>query len=169
MLETQEDLDWLQSLLDRSHARSGEHLRSIITEGDRTPSAAQVAKYLEGMKVLVVTTVSASGRPRSSAVDGHLLRGKFVFTTSGDAVKARDIESRPSVSAAHVDGERFALFVHGDAEVIGPDHEDRAWIDEHLTSHYGSSPTTWGPSIVFARIKPSFAIAYAPDARELPG
>jgi len=112
--------------------------------------------------------VSAMGRPRSSAVDGHFLHGRWVFTTSGDAVKARDLRSRPWVSAVHVDGERFAVFTHGSAEILGVDHPDRDAIDRHLTSHYGSSPTSWAPEIVFARIEPSWMVAYAPDASVLP-
>lgn len=168
MLETQQDIDWMTDLLDRSHARSGPHLRSIILAGERTPTARQVAVALSGMRVLVLTTVSAAGRPRSSAVDGHLLHGRWVFTTSGDAVKARDVRLRPWVSAAYVDEERFALFTHGRAEILGVDHPDRDAIDRHLTAHYGASPTSWGPEIVFARIEPYWMVAFAHDASALP-
>ncbi len=168
MLESQAEIDWMTELLDRSQARSGQHLRSIIVAGERTPTARQVTAALAGMRVLVLTTVSAAGRPRSSAVDGHFWHGRWVFTTSGDALKARDMRSRPFVSAAYVDSERFALFTHGRAEIIGVEHADREAIDAHLTGHYGTSPTSWGPEIVFARVEPYWMVAYAPDATMLP-
>ena len=168
MGESAAELEQLQKLLDTSHNRSGPHLQSIIVAGSRTPTARQIVAELTGMKVLVLTTVSRAGRPRSSAVDGHFLGGRWVFTTSGDAVKARDIRQRPAVSAVYVDGERFAVFVHGDAEIIDSEHPARAAIEAHLTEHYGVSPSTWGPSIVYGRIVPRFMIAYAPEAQSLP-
>jgi hypothetical protein len=168
MRETPEELTELQQLLDSSHARSGPHLQSIIEAGRRTPSARQVVAELTGMKVLVVTTVSPFGRPRSSAVDGHFLHGHWTFSTSGDAVKAVDIAPRPAVSTAYVDGERFALFAHGDADLIAEGHPEFAELEAHLTEHYGASPTTWGPSIVYFAIRPRYMVAYAPDVAALP-
>ncbi|MGA2528932.1 MAG: pyridoxamine 5'-phosphate oxidase family protein [Acidimicrobiales bacterium] len=167
MLETKDDIEWLSDLLERSHRRSGPHLRSIILEGERTPTAGQVVKALCGMRVLVITTLSPGHRPRSSAVDGHFVQGRWVFTTSADAVKARDIALWPWVSAAYVDGERFAVFVHGKAETVGVSHPDRDVIEAHLTAHYGTSPTTWGPEIIFVKLEPSWMVAYAPDAAAL--
>jgi general stress protein 26 len=165
--ETDTDVIELQALLDRSHERSGAHLRSIITSGERTPSALQVVNELNGMHTIVVTTVSARGRPRTSAVDGHFLRGRLVFTTSGDSVKARDMVDRPAISAALVDGERFAIFVHGDAELLDEQHSDRAFIESHLTEHYGASPSTWGPEIIYVRVVPRYMIAYASNPATL--
>ena len=63
MLETNDDLSRLQALLDASHARSTEHLRSIIHD-DRVLSAAHVAALLTGMKVVSVATVTASSARR---------------------------------------------------------------------------------------------------------
>jgi hypothetical protein len=61
------------------------------------------------------------------------------------------------------------VFAHGRAEVIGSEHPDREWIERHLTDHYGASPATWGPAIVFARVQPDWMVAYAPDPSALPG
>lgn len=167
MRETDTDILDLQELLDASLARSGPHLRSIIREGERTPTARQVVSELSGMRTIVVTTVSDSSRPRTSAVDGHFLRGRFVFTTSGDSFKARDIAVRPAVSAAFVDGERFAVFVHGDAEILADTHPSRREVEAHLTAHYGASPSTWGPEIMYYRVVPYFMVAYGSDPSAL--
>jgi general stress protein 26 len=167
VLETPADLDAVQQLLDASLQRSGPHLRSIIDPGRRTPTAQQVVDQLTGMKVLVVATVDAHGRPRTSCVDGHFLRGHWIFTTSADALKARDLAARPAVSATYVDGERFALFTHGDAEFLDPTSEADGWVEAHLLAHYGESPTAWGPSISYVRIRPRWMVAYAFDATAL--
>ena len=58
MLETPEEIDRLQQLLDRSAAGAGPHLRSIITDSHRL-SAIEVCERLQGMRVLVVATVTA--------------------------------------------------------------------------------------------------------------
>lgn len=167
MHETAEELQELQSLFDRSLRRSGEHLRSIIEAGSRTPAADVVCRQLEGMKVLVVATVGADGRPRTSAVDGHFLHGHWVFSTSGDALKCRDLRFNPAVSTSYVVGERFALFTHGDAEFLERGQPEFDAVDEHLTRHYGSSPLSWGPSIAYIRIVPRWSVAYAFDLSAL--
>jgi hypothetical protein len=167
--ETAAELAALQALFDASLRRSGEHLRSIIHEGSRTPSAETVSRLLAGMKVLVIATVGADGRPRTSAVDGHFLHGRWTFTTSGDAVKCRDLRNTPAISASYVDEERFALFTHGEAEFLEPGHPDFDAVEAHLVAHYRASPSTWGPSIAYLRIMPRWSVAYAFDVAALDG
>ena len=74
MLETPEEIDRLQQLLDRSAAGAGPHLRGIITD-ERRLSAAQVIERLPGMRLLAVATVTADGRPLAGPVDGYFLHG----------------------------------------------------------------------------------------------
>ena len=167
MLETDEDLREMRELIAASMQRSGPHLTSIINPDRRCPTVQQVVDQLTGMKVLVVATVGADGRPRTSCVDGHFLRGRWVFTTSADSVKSRDLAARPAVSATYVDGEKFALFVHGDAEFLDVSQPEHAWIEEHLVGHYGASPSTWGPAISYLRINPRWMVAYAFDPAAL--
>src|SRR3954468_4549237 len=112
MLETPDDLAALQALLDASHARSTEHLRSIIND-NRTLTAPEIAGLLTGMKVISVATVTARGEPRISAMDGHFLNGTWTFSTNRTSAKARHLARRPAVSVAHVDGEALAVFSHG--------------------------------------------------------
>src|SRR6478735_9477380 len=119
MLETESEVAALQELLDRSHAGATDHLQAIIGD-DRRLSATDLVALLTGMKVLSVATVTARGEPRISALDGHFLHGTWTFGTSGTSAKARHLERRPQVSVAHVDGERMALFAHGDAERVRP-------------------------------------------------
>lgn len=167
MHETPADLLDLQGLLDRSIAASGDHLRSIVEPGRRTLTAAQLVEVLTGMTTLALATVTAGGEPRVSGVDGHLLRGRFVWTTSGSAVKARHLRRRPAVSAAHLVGDDLGVFVHGHARFLDVETPAEAWVEDHLVAHYGSSPRTWGPDIVYLRIEPTWMVAYAPDPEAL--
>lgn len=167
MRETPAELAAMQELLDRSVAGSSPHLRNIITDPHRL-TAGQIAAALDGMKVLVLATTTAAGEPRTSCVDGHFLNGRWLFSTSEVAAKARHMKARPAVSATHVDGERLAVFTHGTVDYVTGAHPDFAGYDAHFTDFYGSSPTTWGPDIVFLRLNPTWMTGYAMDAASFP-
>jgi hypothetical protein len=166
MYETAAELAALQELMDASLGRSGDHLRSIVTPGERTLTAAQLVRVLTGMCTLSAATVTARNQPRISGVDGHFLHARWVFTTSGTAVKARHLRARPAISVAHIRGDDLGVFVHGEAEFLTPANADFDAIEQHLVGHYGSSPSSWGDEIVYIRVRPSWMIGYAfePDA-----
>ena len=146
------------------------HLRSIIRPGERTLTARQLADVLSGMCVLAVSTVTAAGEPRISAVDGHFLHGCWVFGTDRSAAKARHLQARPAVSAAYLRGETLGVFTHGSAEVLNPaaGPADPHWdsIHDYLTNHYGESPLSWG-DVVMYRLRPQWMAVYAPRPGEL--
>ena len=62
MLETPEEMENLQALLDGSMASAGPHLRDVITD-ERRLTAEQLTQRLQGMRLLVLATVTADGRP----------------------------------------------------------------------------------------------------------
>ncbi len=159
MRETAAEVTELQALLDAAYQRSTEHLRSIITGPGRRDADALV-RVLTGMCTLNVATVTARGEPRISAVDGHFLHARWVFSTSGSAAKARHLKARPATSISYVDGERIGVFSHGDVEFLTPEHPDFEEIEAHLTKFYGSSPSSWGPDIVYCRQQPSWMVGY---------
>jgi len=117
MLETPEEIDRLQQLLDRSAAGAGPHLAGIIT-GERRLPAAQLTGRLQGMRLLVVATVTADGRPLAGPVDGYFLHGSFWFSSGRNSVRMRHLAARPAVSATHLPGEELAVTVHGRAELF---------------------------------------------------
>jgi hypothetical protein len=112
--ETPEELQRLQALLDESYARAGRHLRAIHTGAARL-TATEVVARLDGMRVAVLATVSADGRPLTGPVDTYLVGGRVHFGTSPEAVRARHLASRPAVSATYVEGEDLVVSVHGRA------------------------------------------------------
>ena len=166
MLETAEEIAGLQTLLDASYGSSTDHLRSIV-EGDRVLSATDLVALLTGMKVLSVATVTASGEPRISAMDGHFLHASWTFSTSGTAAKARHMAVRPSVSVAHIDNEEMAVFSHGLVERIREGDDDWDETIGHWTAHYGSSPLSWGEDIHMFRYRPHWMVGYAWKRAEL--
>jgi hypothetical protein len=117
MLETPDEMNRLQQLLDESARGAGPHLRSIITD-ERRLSAPQVCRRLTGMCLLSLATVTADGRPLVGPVDGYLLHGAFHFSSGRDSVRLRHLAVRPAVSATHLPGDELAVTVHGRAELF---------------------------------------------------
>ncbi|MGH8967182.1 MAG: pyridoxamine 5'-phosphate oxidase family protein, partial [Actinomycetes bacterium] len=61
----------------------------------------------------------------------------------------------------YIDAEDVAIYCHGRVEFLTADHPDFAAVEEHLVGHYGSSPSSWGPSIVYCRVRPTWMVGYA--------
>jgi Pyridoxamine 5'-phosphate oxidase len=146
MLETPEELDRLQALLDASMAAAGPHLRDIIT-AERRLGAAELTERLNGMRLLVLATVTADGRPLTGPVDGYFLHGTFWFSSGRDAVRMRHLAARPACSATHLPGEDLAVTVHGRAEFFALDEPAagelrQAMLDEYLPKQ-GRSFEEW--------------------------
>jgi hypothetical protein len=167
MHETADEIEALQDLLDRSYARSGGHLQSIVT-GDKRLNARQVVRYLEGVKHIAVATVSSKGEPRVSPVDGHFLHGHFYFGTEGSSLRIRHLRRNPAVSATHVVGDDVGITVHGRAVLLSKGEPEADTLADLYTRIYGSNPYEWGNDIVFARIDADSMITYAPHPEKYP-
>jgi uncharacterized pyridoxamine 5'-phosphate oxidase family protein len=135
MFETNEDLQALQALLDRSYDHAGPHLLRIHDPKRRVP-AEELAERLTGMRLLVLATVTADGRPITGPVDGIFHRGAFHFGTAPDAVRFRHIRRRPQVSATHLPGEEFAVTVPGRAVPVDVRAPEGAELRETITQVY---------------------------------
>ena len=157
MLETPDEIDRLQELLNRSAAGAGPHLRGIIT-GERRLSAVRLCQMLPGLRLLVVATVTADGRPLAGPVDGYFLHGSFYFSSGRDSVRVRHLAVRPAVSATHIPGEELAVTVHGRAELFDLRDPDRGELRQAMLDHYlprqGPEFETWldGADAIGARI-----------------
>ena len=146
VLETPQEVDRLQGLLDRSAAAAGAHLRGIITD-DRRLSAAQVCERLQGMRLLVVATVTSDGRPLTGPVDGYLLHGSFYFSSGRNSVRMRHLAARPAVSATHLPGEDLAVTMHGRAQLSELSDAAHGELRQAMLDHYlplqGPAFQTW--------------------------
>ena len=135
MHETPADLAALQSLLDRSAASAGAHLRRIITP-ERRLAAEEVCARLTGMCLLALATVTADGRPLVGPVDGIFYRGAFHFGSAPDSVRFRHLRRRPQVSATHLPGEELAVTVHGRARLLDLGSPEHAGFRQTLLDIY---------------------------------
>lgn len=166
MKETEAELDELQVLLDASLSRSTKHLRGIVTPGERTLDARQMATVLTAMCTLAIATVTSRGEPRISGIDGFFWHGKWVFGTARGAAKARQLAKNPAVSVAHLRGEELGVFTHGHVRVLNPAQgeggPDPHWPEIHayLREHYESDPLEWG-DVIYYRLEPTWMVCYA--------
>jgi pyridoxine/pyridoxamine 5'-phosphate oxidase len=158
--------DELQRLLDTSFEHASEHLQSIMTPPRRL-SAERLLAELPCPAVLNIATVTASGEPRISAVDGHFLRGHWYFTTAADSPKARQLQARPAISSSYTPRDGFGVFCHGRVRVLVSGDAERQMVAEHFREVYGQSPEDWGSDIFYARIDPRWMVAFAMTADEL--
>ena len=156
MHETAEDLAELQQLLDRSYEQAGTHLLRIISP-ERRMTAEQVAERLTGMVLLALATATADGRPIVGPVDGVFYRGAFHFGSAPDSVRFRHIRARPDVSATHMEGEPFAVTVHGRAHIHDLRDPAAAGFREALAEvyapRYGDEWIGWAEQHPYARIE----------------
>jgi len=162
--ETPAELAALQSLLDRSFTRSSAHLRSIMAP-ERRLTAEQIVADVPSPAVLNLATVTRRGEPRLSAVDGHLLHGRWYFTTAGDSPKAVQIAARPAVSASYTPRDGYGIFCHGAAALI--DGDERQQLIDHCTTVYGRSPETFGEGVVYVRIDATWLVGFAFSEQEM--
>ena len=181
MLETEEQIAELQAILDRSFERAGVHTLSIIRP-ERRLNARQLVKYLEGMKHIVVGTVTSKGEPRVAPVDGHFLRGRFYFGTDGRAFRIRHLRRNPAISACHMvaaprgagqevvaGAEELGIVVHGRAVLFGRADAEGEELRAHYTRYYGSDPYSWGAAaIAWVRIDPEIMTTFAQDPSKYP-
>ena len=163
MNETAEELADLQYLLERSAGDRARHLTDIVGP-DRRLTAAQLSADLQGVLVLNVATVTRSGEPRLSAVDGHFLHGRWYFSTATAAVKARHLAVRPGVSVAYTPRDGYGVWTHGKATALSGDEHDR--MDRYLSALYGMPLAAMADGIVIFRVEPEWMIGYAMTATE---
>lgn len=169
MHETAEELDQLQDLLDRSAASAGPHLREVITD-ERRLRADELCARMTGMRLLVVATSTADGRPIAGPVDGYLLHGHWYFSSARNSVRIRHLAARPAVSAVHLPGEGLAISVHGRAELFSLDDPARPELRQAMLDHYlpiqGPSFEEWLSDVdgVAARIDADKMFTFHMDA-----
>jgi hypothetical protein len=158
--ETDEDLVWLQALIDRTFEHANPHLAEIV-KPERRLTARQVVTYLQGTKHVAFATVNERGEPRVAPLDGVFFRGRFTVSTGGRAARLRHVRANPACSAAHFVGDDVGIVVHGHATLLERGDEGADQLDGIWTGIYGSSPFSWGSGVVFMRIEPTSMWTYS--------
>jgi hypothetical protein len=142
MRESEADMAVLQTLLDRSFAEAGAHLRSIFDEAHR-PSAAELAQTLDGIVEIHLATVAHDGAPLVAPVDAIFFRGKVWFGLPPESVRSRLVRRDPRVSASYTN-ESFAFIVHGVAnEIVEVVEEFDQLVRELYVAQFGPGWIQW--------------------------
>ncbi|MGI8688092.1 MAG: pyridoxamine 5'-phosphate oxidase family protein [Thermomicrobiales bacterium] len=167
MHETPEDMERLQALLDRSIERAGAFLRSSFEMPERSLSAGQLVRYLQGNQTVAFATVTAKGEPRVAPIGSLFFRGRFYIPTVATAARTRMITARPAVSLTHFAGIDLAIIVHGNATTIPADHADFASLEAMQRAASGSSVQDWGEG-VYLRVEADTLVTFARYPEQFP-
>jgi hypothetical protein len=158
--EDAEDLGRLQDLLDRSFARTGEHLRRIW-DADALMDAPRLSAELPGVQVLDLATVTRAGAPRVAPVDAFFHRGSFWFGSAPDSLRFRNIRRNAAVSGAITKGtETFLVIVHGTAVEADPRGPEGRGVADYMRATYDFDWDKAHPDAPYARIVASTLLAF---------
>ena len=157
MHESIQDLQVLQSILDRSLARAGRHLRSVFRHHQAMMSEDIVAT-LQGVFLLHLATVSNANRPVVAPIDGLFYRGRFLFSAPEHSIRVQHLRHRPHVSATYTQGNAVCIIVHGRAvEAPASNAEVTAFFEEV----YGAAALKASSKVgLTAFIAPNFMVAF---------
>jgi hypothetical protein len=167
MQETPEDLEQLQTLLNRSIERAGSFLRSSFEMPEHSLSAEQLVRYLRGNQVVAFATVTAKGEPRIAPIGSLFYRGRFHIPTVTTAARTRMVTARPAISLTHYDGIDLAIIAHGSATLILADNQDFAPLEAMQRETSGSSVNDWGEG-VYLRVEAETLVTYARHPNHFP-
>jgi hypothetical protein len=155
--ESDQDVETLQRVLDRSFARAGDHLRSVF-HNHRVMSAADVVATLQGVFVLHLATVSNLNRPVVAPIDGLFYRSRFLFSAPESAKRVSHLRRRPFVSATYTQGQSECIIVHGRAVEVGTaETHVRTFFEEIYGSEVFEASARPGFT---AFIEPNFMVAF---------
>jgi len=158
--ETEEELEWLQALLDESQRRSGPHVRSIFGR-ERTLSARQVSLHRRGVKQVAFATVNSAGEPRVAPVDSAFFHGRFHISTDSRSFRAKNLRKRPDLSLTYFEGADPLIIVHGIAVFIETNQPEFGQLDSEWVKAYGKSTLELSDSVAFIRADPTTMLAYS--------
>jgi len=167
MKETPGDLQQLQTILNTSIEQAGDFLRGSFEMPAHSLSAAQLVNYLQGVPTVALATTTARGEPRVAPIGAIFYRGHFYIPSVANAARTRHVLKRPAVSLAHYQNNDLAIIVHGQAEIITPEHTDFAILEELQRTYTHTSVREWGDG-VFLKVLAHAIYTYARSPEQYP-
>ncbi len=99
-------------------------------EGSGLLDWAATARRFSTPRNYWVATASKAGRPHTMPVWGVWLHDRFLFSTSPDSRKARNLRENPQV-AVHIEDSDAAIVIEGRAREIGDTTQLLAFLDAY--------------------------------------
>jgi hypothetical protein len=158
--ESPQDIERLGEQLRASIERAGPFLRSSFEMPEHSLTAAQLTRYLQGVKPVAVATVTASGEPRVAPIGALLYRGHMYIPTTMQAARVRHVRRQSAISMTLFEGIDFAVIVHGNAVVLGEGEPEFETLIDIQRNGQGETVRDWGDG-AFIRIDASAIYTYA--------
>ncbi len=159
MYESSEDMQNLQTLLDRSIEQAGAFLRASFEMPAHSLSARQLAHLWQGLQTVAFATATKKGDPLAAPIGALLLHGRFYIPTVASALRTRHVMQRSAISFTFYQGNDVAVIVHGEATVVRSADADFSALETFQREVSGSSVLDWGEG-VFLHIVPRVIYTY---------
>lgn len=163
MHETEDDLTWLQSVIDHSIATAGPYLRSSFRMPTHSMSPRQLSAVLNGILEVAIATVNAKSEPRVAPIGALFWRGRFYVPTLAEAARVKQLRRSRAVSVTYYQGVDIAVIVHGRAAFIEPPDEDFPALYELQQETSGQNVRGWGQNPLYIRIDPDVIHTFLRD------
>ena len=163
MHETQDDLAWLQSVIDHSIQSAGPYLRSSFRMPTHSLSPGQLVTLLDGILEVAVATVTATNEPRVSPIGALFWRARFYVPTLAASARVKQLRRYPAVSLTYYQGVDIAVIVHGRVAFIDPPDEDFPALYELQQETTGQNVRGWGENPLYIRVDPNVIHTFARD------
>ncbi len=169
MRETEDDVAWLQTVIDHSIESAGPYLRSSFRMPTHSLSPEQLVTLLDGILEVALATVTAKGEPRISPTGALFWRGRFYVPTLAAAARVKQLRRNHAVSLTYYQGVDIAVIVHGRAAFIEPSDEDFAELYELQQETSGQNVRGWGENPLYIRVDPDVIHSFARDPASIAG
>jgi hypothetical protein len=154
VLETPQDLDWLQGMLNSSIERAGPFLRESFEMPDRSMTAGELVNRLDGEVNIAMASVTAGGEPRVAPIGAIFVRGRFHVPTVRGAARVRQLERNPAISLTYYEGIDVAVIVHGSAFFLPDTDTGYPEVEGLFRGLTGSMISDWGADPLFIVVEP---------------
>lgn len=167
MHETEEDLERLRTLMERSIEQAGTFVRESLQMPEHSLSARQLVHLWQEPQTVAFATVTKKGEPRVSPIGALLIHSYFYIPTLESATRTRHVVNRPGVSFTLYQGNELAVIAHGNATIIWPDQAAFAEVESCMRECSGQGVSDWGEG-VFLRMDPAILYTYARELEAYP-
>jgi nitroimidazol reductase NimA-like FMN-containing flavoprotein (pyridoxamine 5'-phosphate oxidase superfamily) len=146
----------LQSALDRSYEQASAFTRSLF-DVDRW-DAAQVAAFVNAIRNITVSTVTARGEPHAAVVIGASLNEEIHFTVAPGSLMGRNLRRSPLVAFTICD-RAHAVMGRGVAQLVARSLEAPELIQRlaTVTKSGAFTPPGWDGLVYRIEIERIFA------------
>jgi general stress protein 26 len=157
LYETEAEAAQLETLLESSRVKSGDHMNSLFGVGEWI-SGKQVTHHLQGIRAVALATVNSKLEPRVAPMEAALFHGKFYVAMQAESIRVRQLARRPVASLTYTRDDDVLITVNGVTTFVRKGEPDFAGLDAEWNKKYGRN--VW-ETILFVRIQPTHIVAFA--------